>query len=189
MIGICPLGNPIREYAWGSRSAIAELLGQPTPSPRPQAEIWMGAHPKDPSRARCRGGWVLLPDLIRENPAGLLGEPAAARFGGELPFLFKVLAAAQPLSIQAHPDREQAREGFERETAAGIALGARERNYPDSQPKPELICALSPFSALCGFRPIPEIALAFRELQVDVFATEIESLEHEGDSKARERPF
>jgi len=119
LIGICPLGNPIREYAWGSRSAIAELLGQPTPSPRPQAEIWMGAHPKDPSRARCRGGWVPLPDLIRENPAGLLGEPAAARFGGELPFLFKVLAAAQPLSIQAHPDREQAREGFERETAAG----------------------------------------------------------------------
>ena len=189
MVGICPLGNPIREYAWGSRSAIAELLGQPAPSPRPQAEIWMGAHPKDPSRARCRGDWVLLPDLMREDPVGFLGEPVAARFDGELPFLFKVLAAAQPLSIQAHPDREQAREGFERETAAGIALGARERNYPDPHPKPELICALSPFSALCGFRPIHEIALAFRELQVDAFATEVESLEREGDSKALERFF
>jgi len=149
----------------------------------------MGAHPKDPSRARCRGDWVLLPDLMREDPVGFLGEPVAARFDGELPFLFKVLAAAQPLSIQAHPDREQAREGFERETAAGIALGARERNYPDPHPKPELICALSPFSALCGFRPIHEIALAFRELQVDAFATEVESLEREGDSKALERFF
>jgi mannose-6-phosphate isomerase len=189
LIGICPLGNPIREYAWGSRSAIAELLGQQAPSPRPQAEIWMGAHPNDPSRARCCGEWIPLPDLLREDPAGFLGESAAARFDGELPFLFKVLAAAQPLSIQAHPDREQAREGFERENAAGIALGARERNYPDPRPKPELICALSPFSALCGFRPISEIALAFRELQVDAFATEIESLEQEGDSKALERLF
>ena len=189
VVGICPLGNPIREYAWGSRTAIAELLGQPTPSLRPQAEIWMGAHPNDPSQARCRGGWTPLPDLLREDPAGFLGEPAAARFDGELPFLFKVLAAAQPLSIQAHPGREQAREGFERENTAGIALGARERNYPDPHPKPELICALSPFSALCGFRPIPAIARAFRESQVDVFATEIESLEREGDSKALERLF
>jgi mannose-6-phosphate isomerase len=189
VVGICPLGNPIREYAWGSRSAIAELLGQPTPSPRPQAEVWMGAHPNDPSRARCRGGWVPLPDLLREDPVGLLGEPGAARFDGELPFLFKVLAAAQPLSIQAHPNREQAREGFEREHAAGIALGARERNYPDPHPKPELICALSPFSALCGFRPIPEIVRAFRESQVDAFAAEIESLERAGDPNALGRFF
>ncbi len=188
-MGICPLRNPIREYAWGSRSAIAELLGQPAPAPRPQAEIWMGAHPNDPSRARCRGDWSLLPDLLRENPADILGEAAATRFDGELPFLFKVLAAAQPLSIQAHPDREQAREGFERENAAGIDLGARERNYPDPHPKPELICALSPFSALCGFRPISEIAQAFRDLQVDAFATEVDALERDGDAKALENIF
>jgi len=189
VVGICPLGNPIREYAWGSRSAIAELLAQPTPSPRPQAEIWMGAHPTDPSRARCSDSWVPLPDLLRADPTGLLGERAAARFDGEFPFLFKVLAAAQPLSIQAHPNREQAREGFERENAAGIALGARERSYPDPHPKPELICALSPFSALCGFRPIPEIVRAFRESEVDAFSTEVESLESEADSKALERLF
>jgi len=189
VVGICPLDNPIREYAWGSRSAIAELLAQPTPSPRPQAEIWMGAHPTDPSRARCRDSWVPLPDLLREDPTGLLGERVAARFGGELPFLFKVLATAQPLSIQAHPNREQAREGFERENAAGIALGARERSYPDPHPKPELLCALSPFSALCGFRPIPEIVLAFRESAVDAFSTEVGFLESEGDSKALERFF
>jgi mannose-6-phosphate isomerase len=149
----------------------------------------MGAHPNDPSRARCRGSWTPLPDLLREDPIGFLGESVAARFDGELPFLLKVLAAAQPLSVQAHPDREQARKGFERENAAGIALGTRERNYPDPNPKPELICALSPFSALCGFRPIPEIARSFRELQVDAFAAEVESLERDADSKALERLF
>ncbi len=189
MIGICPLGNPIREYAWGSRSAIAELLGQPTPSLRPQAEIWMGAHPNDPSQVRCRGDWISLPDLLREDPVGILGESTAARFDAELPFLFKVLAAAQPLSIQAHPDREQARDGFERENAAGIALGARERNYPDPHPKPELLCALSPFSALCGFRPIPEIAQSFREFQVDEFKIELGSLERDANSAALETFF
>ncbi len=189
MAGICPLENPIREYAWGSRSAIAELLGQPIPSPRPQAEIWMGAHPSDPSRVRCRGDLIPLPELLREDPKGVLGEAVAARFGGELPFLFKLLAASQPLSIQAHPDREQARDGFERENAAGIALKARERNYPDPRPKPELICALSPFSALCGFRPTAEIARAFRESQIDGFSREIEAVERDGDSRALEGLF
>jgi mannose-6-phosphate isomerase len=149
----------------------------------------MGAHPNDPSHARCRGEWISLPDLLRENPTDILGAPTAARFDGELPFLFKVLAAAQPLSIQAHPDREQAREGFERENAAGVDPGARERNYPDPHPKPELICALSPFSALCGFRPISEIAQGFRDLQVDAFAAEIDTLERDGDSKALEAFF
>jgi len=189
VVGICPLRNPIREYAWGSRSAIAELLGQPAPSPRPQAEIWMGGHPSDPSRARCRGGWVSLSDLLRENPVGILGESTADRFDGELPFLFKILAAARPLSIQAHPDREQARAGFERENAAGIDLGARERNYPDPHPKHELICALSPFSALCGFRPVSEIVRALRDLELDEFAAEIDSLDREGDSQALEGLF
>ncbi len=185
-IGLCPLVNPIRHYAWGSRSAIAELLGRPTPSPHPEAEIWMGAHPSDPSRAQRRGAWMPLPHLLREDPAAALGAQTAARYGGELPFLFKVLAVAQPLSIQAHPDREQARAGFERERAAGIALGARERNYPDPHPKPELICALSPFSALCGFRRIPEIARAFREFEIHAFAREVEALERGGDAQALE---
>ncbi|HXV36702.1 MAG TPA: type I phosphomannose isomerase catalytic subunit, partial [Myxococcota bacterium] len=87
MVGICPLDNPIREYAWGSRSAIAELLGQPAPSPRPQAELWMGAHPSDPSSARCAGVARPLPELVREDPRGVLGKRVAARFESELPFL------------------------------------------------------------------------------------------------------
>jgi len=149
----------------------------------------MGAHPSDPSRAHCRGDWRPLPDLLRAHPTEILGESVAARFGGELPFLFKVVAAAQPLSVQAHPDREQAREGFERENAAGIALGARERNYPDPHPKPELLCALSPFSALCGFRPISEIAQAFSELQIDAFATEVDALASDGSPQALEHFF
>jgi len=187
MVGICPLSNPIREYAWGSRSAIAELLGQPVPSSAPQAEIWMGAHPSGPSRARRGDGWVPLPELVRENPTGILGEAVAARFDGELPFLFKVLAVAQPLSIQAHPNREQARAGFDRESEQGIALDARERNYRDPHAKPELICAVSPFSALCGFRPIEEIVEAFRAFRVEAFAPEIEVLERAADQTALER--
>ena len=186
MVGICPLSNPIREYAWGSRSAIAELLGQPVPSPGPQAEIWMGAHPSDPSRARCGDGWVPLPELLRKDPTGVLGEAVAARFDGELPFLFKVLAVGQPLSIQAHPNREQARAGFDRESAQGIALDARERNYRDPHPKPELLCAISPFSALCGFRPVLETAEAFRAFRVEAFATEIKALECAAEQTALE---
>jgi len=186
LVGICLLSNPIREYAWGSRSAIAELLGQPVPSPVPQAEIWMGAHPSDPSRARCGDDWIPLPELLREDPTGVLGDAVAARFDGELPFLLKVLAVGQPLSIQAHPNSEQARAGFDRESAQGIALDARERNYRDPHPKPELICAISPFSALCGFRPISEIAEAFRAFRVESFAREIEALENTADPTALE---
>jgi len=138
---------------------------------------------------QCRGDWTPLPDLLREHPTEILGESVAARFGGELPFLFKVIAAAQPLSVQAHPDREQARDGFERENAAGIALGARERNYPDPRPKRELLCALSPFSALCGFRPTSEIAKAFLDLQIDAFETEVDALARDGGAHALELFF
>jgi mannose-6-phosphate isomerase len=83
---------------------------------------------------------------------GLLGADVCDRFGNELPFLFKVLAAAEPLSIQAHPNQEQARGGWNRENAEGIPLDAPRRNYRDSNHKPELVCALTPFVALKGFR-------------------------------------
>jgi len=151
------LRNPIREYAWGSRTALAELLGQPSPSAQPQAELWMGAHPVAASDVRCDSHWVPLGDWIRRDPEAVLGPEVARRFAGELPFLLKVLAAAQPLSLQAHPDAARARAGFERENAAGIALDAPQRCYRDPSPKPELVCALTPFAALCGFRPIDDI--------------------------------
>ncbi len=152
------LENTVQKYAWGSRTFISDLLGRAIPSGKPEAELWMGSHPRAPSRARDRGDSVPLDKLIRRDPAGMLGERAATKFQGRLPFLLKVLAADSPLSIQAHPDREQARAGFLKEHRAGIPVNGPQRNYQDSNHKPELLCALTPFDALCGFRPLPEIA-------------------------------
>jgi mannose-6-phosphate isomerase len=142
--------NRVRPYAWGSRTAIATLLGEPAPSSEPQAELWVGAHPGDPSVLVGRGS---LPDVIGEDPAGVLGPEVAREFDGSLPFLLKLLAADSPLSLQAHPTTAQARAGFDAEEAAGVPLDAPLRNYKDRSHKPELICALTPFEALCGFRP------------------------------------
>jgi mannose-6-phosphate isomerase len=189
MVGICPLRNPIREYAWGSRSAIAELLGQGVPADRPQAELWMGAHPSDSSQARCGDRWISLLELLREDPTGVLGGEVAARFDGRLPFLFKVLAANQPLSLQAHPDREQAIDGFARENAEGIAVDAPERNYRDPYAKPELICALTPFRALTGFRTVSAIIDGFRALGADVLDSEIRALEDAPNAAGLEKFF
>ena len=153
------LENVIQPYAWGSKTAIAELLGKPSPSATPQAELWMGTHPKGPSRVIVGDRRIPIESLIQEDPGGLLGAAVVRRFGPHLPFLFKVLAAAAPLSIQAHPDKGQARIGFARENDMGIPLDAPHRNYRDDNHKPEILCALTPFWALCGFRP-PAEALA-----------------------------
>src|SRR5512139_3459451 len=153
------LENPIQGYAWGSRTAIAGLLGRPTPSPGPEAELWIGAHPKAPSRIVSPPGLGTLERVIQQDPVAVLGHEVCDRFGNELPFLLKVLAAAEPLSIQAHPDHEQARRGWARENAEGIPVDAPHRNYRDPNHKPELVCALSsPFVALKGFRPVDEVA-------------------------------
>jgi mannose-6-phosphate isomerase len=145
------LENPIQPYDWGSASAIPTLLGRPS-SGTPVAELWMGAHPKAPSLVRLDDEVMPLNALIHSDPAAILGPEVAARFAGQLPFLFKVLAADRALSIQAHPDRAQAREGFARENARGLPLDAPTRNYRDPHHKPELICALSTFWGLNGFR-------------------------------------
>ncbi len=150
------LDNPVRPYAWGSRTAIADLLGKPVPAPHPEAELWLGAHPGDPSRA----GSASLLDVLATDPAGQLGPAVAQRWGGRLPFLLKVLAAEEPLSLQAHPSAEQAAEGYAREEYKGIARDASNRNYPDPTPKPELLCAVTEFHALAGFRdPARTVAL------------------------------
>ncbi|MGH3768452.1 MAG: mannose-6-phosphate isomerase, class I [Pseudonocardiaceae bacterium] len=147
------LRNAVRPYAWGSRTAIAELLGGPVPTPHPQAELWLGAHPADSSvLLHADGGQTTLFEALRAEPGRHLGTPCAARWGSRLPFLLKVLAAEEPLSLQAHPSAEQAAEGFAREEARGIPRDAPERNYSDSSHKPELICALTELHALAGFR-------------------------------------
>lgn len=131
------LDNPVRHYAWGSRTVLPELLGLPVPAEEPWAEIWMGAHPDDPSR---------LPD-----------GRTLAELEPDLPFLVKLLAAAEPLSIQAHPNVEQARAGYAAEEARGVPHGAPERSYHDRNHKPELLVALTRVEALCGFRDPAEM--------------------------------
>ncbi|MCO4249697.1 mannose-6-phosphate isomerase, class I [Pseudarthrobacter raffinosi] len=144
--------NVLRDYAWGSTTAIAGLLGRPE-SGRPEAELWIGAHPGAPSMARRVDGSVApLDALIAEDPNHFLGSESVAEFGPRLPFLTKILAAALPLSLQVHPSIDQAKAGFARENAEGIAPDATHRNYRDDNHKPEMIFALTPFEALCGFR-------------------------------------
>ena len=156
------LENPIQNYAWGSHSAISRLLGTASPSAEPEAELWLGAHPKAPSRVRSGEP---LTALIEREPARLLGAAVEARFGAKLPFLLKLLAAEAPLSLQAHPTLEQAQAGFDAENAKGIALEASDRNYKDRNHKPELLCALTPFAALCGFRETAQTLELFRTLR------------------------
>jgi mannose-6-phosphate isomerase len=149
--------NVLRDYAWGSTTAIASLLGRPE-SGRPEAELWIGAHPDSPSVAHVPedGGRRPLDDLIASDPEHFLGAESVSAFGPRLPFLAKILAAAQPLSLQVHPSLEQARAGFARENDAGLDPHAANRNYRDDNHKPEMIFALTPFEALCGFRPAAE---------------------------------
>jgi mannose-6-phosphate isomerase len=171
------LDNPVRPYAWGSRSVIAGLLGKPVPSPHPQAELWLGAHPGDPSRLVSADGTSRsLLDALREDPDGMLGPRRAAHWDGRLPFLLKVLAAEEPLSLQAHPSAQQAAAGFAREEALGIDRDAPERNYRDPSHKPELICALTEFHALVGFRDAQETVRLLRALAVDDLAAHVELL-------------
>lgn len=145
------IDNPLREYDWGSLSAIPELLGQ-APTGRPAAELWLGAHPSAPSTALTADGPVPLDDLIAQDPTATLGADVVARFGACLPYLLKVIAADRPLSLQVHPSPDRARVGFEQEDAAGVALDDPRRNYKDRNHKPELVYALTPFQAMCGFR-------------------------------------
>ncbi|KOX18173.1 MULTISPECIES: mannose-6-phosphate isomerase, class I [unclassified Streptomyces] len=156
------LVNTVRPYAWGSTTAIPELLGT-APTGEPQAEMWMGAHPGAPSRTE-RGP---LNELIDADPVRELGERTVERFGPRLPFLFKILAAGAPLSLQVHPDLDQARSGFAAEEAAGIPVDAPHRTYKDAHHKPELICALTPFEGFCGFRAPVDAADLIAALGVD----------------------
>ncbi|MEV0621887.1 mannose-6-phosphate isomerase, class I [Nonomuraea sp. NPDC050404] len=141
------LATTIRPYDWGSVTALPELFGT-EPTGKPQAELWMGAHPGAPSTV----GGVPLGDLIARDPAATLGEPVAARFGPALPYLLKVLAIERPLSLQVHPTTEQAQAGYAEENARAIPLDDYARTYKDASHKPEMVCAITPFHGLCGFR-------------------------------------
>lgn len=166
---IYKLANVIQDYAWGSKHALKELFNIENPLGKPQAEVWMGAHPKAPSSVVISDSeQVLLTDFIAWDPDFVLGPEVNKAFNGQLPFLFKVLSAGAPLSIQAHPDKKQAVEGFERENREGIDLGAPHRNYKDGNHKPELIYAVTPFKALRGFREMSEILRLLDKLNLPV---------------------
>jgi mannose-6-phosphate isomerase len=160
------LRGALRTYAWGSRTAIAEFTGRPVPAAHPEAELWFGAHPGDPAWLETPAGETSLLQALVADPEGQLGSASRARFGDVLPFLVKVLAADEPLSLQAHPSAEQAVEGYRREERLGIPVGAPTRNYRDTCHKPELLVALQPFEALAGFRQASRTTELLRALAV-----------------------
>jgi mannose-6-phosphate isomerase len=155
----------VRPYAWGSRTAIAELQGRPVPAAGPEAELWMGAHPSAPSGVARDP--ATLDAVIAAAPDRELGAACAARFSGRLPFLLKVLSAQQALSIQVHPTRAQAEAGYQAENERGLAPGDPARNYVDDWPKPELLYALTPFEVVAGLRTPADAAGILGTLAVD----------------------
>src|SRR5689334_5181275 len=171
-MSVYPLTGVVRPYAWGSRTILAKLQGRPVPSEGPEAELWLGAHPGDPSTVSGPEGPVSLATLIAEDPKGQLGPEVAGEFGSRLPYLMKVLAADAPLSLQAHPDAEHARRAF----AAQEADPAAPRNYTDAYHKPEMLVALTPFDALCGFRAPDVSAAVLDELDLPSLAPVVAAL-------------
>lgn len=166
------INGSIRNYAWGSHTAIPEFLGD-EPNGMPVAELWFGAHPSAPSVLLDAGGDAPadLAALIAADPVSAMGSDVLARFGGTLPYLMKVIAASRPLSLQVHPHLERAREGFAAEESAGIPVSAAHRNYKDPNHKPELVYALTEFHAVCGFRAPRRAAELFDGLEAPLAKT------------------
>jgi mannose-6-phosphate isomerase len=158
------LTNPIKDYAWGSRTAIAALTGRPASGP--EAEMWLGAHPLSPSLVARNGSALSLADAIAADPVGALGTSVVERFGERLPYLLKLIAVDQPLSLQVHPDAHQAADGYARGDA----------NYSDSWHKPEMICAITPFRGLAGFRPTDEAVMLVDRLRLDALTPVVSCL-------------
>jgi mannose-6-phosphate isomerase len=173
------LKNPVQHYAWGSHTHIQTLTGASSTT-EPMAELWMGAHPVAPSRIFASNDWVPLDDFIRQFPEQTLGGETAKKYHHTLPFLFKLLAAEKPLSIQAHPDKIRAEKGYARENHLGIAMDDPRRNYKDANHKPECICALTPFAGLKGFRNIIDIGAQLSGLCPKSLAKELEILRTKG---------
>ncbi len=167
---IRPLAGAIRPYAWGSRTALAAMTGRPVPSPTPEAELWLGAHPGNPSTVDGHR----LDEVIAAEPVRMLGAPVAREFGPRLPFLLKVLAPDEPLSLQAHPDADQARAGY----AAGDV------NYVDPYHKPELLIAVRDFETLCGFRDPAESAALLAGLAAPLLEPVVHALRDADPARA-----
>ena len=171
------LTNTVRHYPWGSRTVIPDLLGLPSPAEEPCAELWLGAHPDDPS---VLSSGVALDKAIAAEPEAMLGAAVAQRFGARLPFLMKVLAADANLSLQAHPTMEQAEAGYTAEEAAGVPKDDPTRTFKDPYHKPEMIVAVTTLEALCGFRPVEESLHCLAKLQLPELKPTIAALARGG---------
>ncbi|EGR4673502.1 mannose-6-phosphate isomerase, class I [Vibrio parahaemolyticus] len=164
---IYTLNNPVKNFPWGSRTAIRDYFGFDNSNLEHQAEIWMGAHPSASSSISQAGVDVSLCDVISNNPDYWLGKETKENFSS-LPFLMKVLAAEEPLSIQVHPSKKAAELGFAKENEQGIPLDAANRNYKDANHKPELVYALTPYLAMNGFREFAQIVANFDAIDLPV---------------------
>ena len=151
------LFGAVQHYAWGGYEFIPRLLGQDNPERRPCAELWMGAHPRGLAQVQIEGTRLTLDRLIAADPWLTLGSEVALRCAGKLPYLFKVLDVRDMLSVQTHPSRAQAEQGFSRENDAGIPVDGPRRVYRDENHKPEVHVALTEFWMLHGFRPLEEM--------------------------------
>lgn len=155
------MDNKIQNYDWGSRTAIQDLFGFANEAQQPQAEVWMGTHPNGCSIVKQGSTNVSLSELIKQDPPAFLSQSTSKAFG-DLPFLFKILAADKALSIQVHPNKQDAELGYAKEQELGVPLSAFNRNYKDANHKPELVYALTEYQAMNGFRPFDEIITEFR---------------------------
>ena len=177
------LNNIVQDYAWGTFDALDSLFGISNPSNKPQAEIWMGTHPNGCSKITLEGKEILLSDYIGSDLNRILGEHTTNYFG-ELPYLFKVLSAGNALSVQVHPNKEQAEVGFRKEESIGVPLSATFRNYKDPNHKPELVYALTPYQAMNGFREYNEILQGLKPLQIKELDTILADLEEQQNEDA-----
>ncbi|EGQ7914253.1 TPA: mannose-6-phosphate isomerase, class I [Vibrio parahaemolyticus] len=174
--------NKIQNYAWGSTSSIHDLFGFSNETNEPQAEVWMGTHPNGCSEVQIEQNMLPLSELIKQNQPAYLSAETAAKFG-DLPFLFKILAAEHALSIQVHPSKQDAEIGFEKEQRAGIPLNASHRNYKDPNHKPELVYALTSYQAMNGFRSYSEIIEAFSLCDIDELRAPLDAFKHQANSQ------
>lgn len=183
-----PMSNVIQDYPWGSETSISTLFGIENPEHKPQAELWMGAHPNGCSQVFIDNHLVRLDQWVAGDPESILS-PSVQRQFGELPYLFKVLAAENALSIQVHPSKEQAERGYLLEQQHGLALNAGSRNYKDPNHKPELVYALTRYQAMNGFRPHEEILKYFNALDILELSELVAKYNSEPNPKGLEQFF
>lgn len=175
------LKNTIQTYVWGSFDGIPAFTGIVNTDDEPMAELWMGAHPAAPSKVRIgKGDAIPLDKYIADHSLEILGKKTLDRYGATLPFLFKVLSAANPLSLQVHPTKEQAETGWKRENDLAIPLLSPKRNYKDNNHKQEVLLAISPFTVMCGFRSPEKIRELLSFVNSPIISESLTRLEAEG---------